>query len=74
MSVLTQNPTLMAAMQEIARHAKSHEDIAAIQQELYKQTLETCLKAELDNHTATTSIHLKVTILAIVATATAARP
>jgi transposase-like protein len=50
MSVLTQNPTIMAAMQEIARHAKSHEDIAAIQQELYKQTLETCLKAELDNH------------------------
>lgn len=50
MSVLTQNPTITAALQEIARNVKTHEDIAAIQQELLKQTLETCLKAELDNH------------------------
>jgi putative transposase len=50
MSVLTQNPAITAALQEIARNVKTHEDIAAIQQELFKQTLETCLKAELDNH------------------------
>lgn len=50
MSDLTQNPTITAALQEIARNVKTHEDIAAIQQELLKQTLETCLKAELDNH------------------------
>jgi putative transposase len=49
MSVHT-NPTLTAAMQEIARSVKTQDDIVAIQQSLLKMTLETCLKAELDNH------------------------
>lgn len=50
MSVITQTPTIAAALQEIARTAKTLDDITAIQQELFRQTLETCLKAELDNH------------------------
>lgn len=50
MSVITQSPNIAAALQEIARTAKTLDDITAIQQELFKQTLETCLKAELDNH------------------------
>jgi transposase-like protein len=50
MSVITQSPNILAALQEIARTAKTLDDITAIQQELFKQTLETCLKAELDNH------------------------
>ena len=50
MSVITQTPTIPAALQEIARNAKTLDDISAIQQELFRQTLETCLKAELDNH------------------------
>ena len=49
MSVHT-NPNLNAALQEIAHSVKTQDDILAIQQALLKMTLETCLKAELDNH------------------------
>lgn len=49
MSVHT-NPNLNAALQEIARSVKTQDDIVAISQSLLKMTLETCLKAELDNH------------------------
>jgi putative transposase len=50
MSVITQTPNINSALQEIARNVKTHDELAAVTQELLKLTLETCLKAELDNH------------------------
>ena len=50
MSVITKNTNINSALQEIARNVKTHDELASVTQELLKLTLETCLKAELDNH------------------------
>lgn len=50
MSDIIKNPTIIAALQDLARGVKSERDLAALTQDLLKITVEASLNAEMDDH------------------------
>lgn len=50
MSDIIKDPTLISALQELARGVKSERDLAALTQDLLKITVEASLNAEMDEH------------------------
>lgn len=50
MSDIIKDPTLISALQELARGVKSERDLAALTQDLLKITVEASLNAEMDDH------------------------
>ena len=50
MSDIIKDPTIIAALQDLARGVKSEKDLAALTQDLLKITVEASLSAEMDGH------------------------
>jgi putative transposase len=50
MSDIIKDPTIIAALQDLARSVKSEKDLAALTQDLLKITVEASLSAEMDGH------------------------
>ncbi len=50
MSDIIKDPTLISALQELAKGVKSERDLAALTQDLLKITVEAPLNAEMDDH------------------------
>jgi len=50
MSNIIKDPTIISALQDLARGVKSERDLAALTQDLLKITVEASLSAEMDNH------------------------
>jgi putative transposase len=50
MSDIIKDPTMIAALQDLARGVKSERDLAALTQDLLKITVEASLNAEMDTH------------------------
>jgi putative transposase len=50
MSDIIKDPTIISALQALARGVKSERDLAALTQDLLKITLEASPKAEMDEH------------------------
>lgn len=50
MSDIIKDPTLISALQELAKGVKSERDLAALTQDLLKITVEASLNAEMDDH------------------------
>jgi len=50
MSDIIKDPTIIAALQDLARGVKSERDLAALTQDLLKITVEASLNAEMDEH------------------------
>ena len=50
MSDIIKDPTIIAALQDLARGVKSEKDMAALTQDLLKITVEASLNAEMDDH------------------------
>ena len=50
MSEIIKDPTLISALQELAREVKSERDLAALTQDLLKITVEASVNAEMDDH------------------------
>ena len=50
MSNIIKEPTIISALQDLARGVKSERDLAALAQDLLKITVEASLNAEMDEH------------------------
>jgi transposase-like protein len=50
MSDIIKDPTIISALQELARGVKSERDLASLTQDLLKITVEASLNAEMDDH------------------------